>query len=287
MAIFTAADGCPVYYEQFGDRGPRIVLIPGLGGDGRFWNGVVKLLETDYRLTVVDHRGSGRSGRPQGDYSLKQIAADIAAIIKIQFPKSVKRFSDKNCGKNKRLEQERDSEIAHSALDAADLGGAAEIGLSYLISSSWAQSDARFRAIFTARAQMLEAGLLQAYQHLSHVFCYDAAYLASHEQELALHVEQAAENLAPLSVATARVWMLLAHDRLDDLAKISAPVRIVAAQDDLLIPPSLSSQIADAIAGAKFITVKGAHFHPQTHPLEFAALIRQFVQEIVSTGMAS
>jgi len=33
-----------------------------------------------------------------------------------QFPKSVKRFSDKNCGKNKELEQERDSEIAHSAL---------------------------------------------------------------------------------------------------------------------------------------------------------------------------
>jgi len=33
-----------------------------------------------------------------------------------QFPKSVKRFSDKNCGKNKALEQERDSEIAHSAL---------------------------------------------------------------------------------------------------------------------------------------------------------------------------
>jgi len=33
-----------------------------------------------------------------------------------QFPKSVKRFSDKNCGENKGLEQERDSEIAHSAL---------------------------------------------------------------------------------------------------------------------------------------------------------------------------
>jgi len=29
----------------------------------------------------------------------------------------VKRFSDKNCGKNKELEQERDSEIAHSALE--------------------------------------------------------------------------------------------------------------------------------------------------------------------------
>jgi len=33
-----------------------------------------------------------------------------------QFPKSVKRFSDKNCGKNKRLEQNRDSKIVHFAL---------------------------------------------------------------------------------------------------------------------------------------------------------------------------
>jgi len=33
-----------------------------------------------------------------------------------QFPKSVQRFSDKNCGKNKELEQECDSEIAHFAL---------------------------------------------------------------------------------------------------------------------------------------------------------------------------
>jgi len=35
-----------------------------------------------------------------------------------QFPKSVQRFSDKNCGENKGLEQTSDSEIAHSALAA-------------------------------------------------------------------------------------------------------------------------------------------------------------------------
>jgi len=34
-----------------------------------------------------------------------------------QFPKSVQRFSDKNCGKNKGLEQISDSKIAHSALE--------------------------------------------------------------------------------------------------------------------------------------------------------------------------
>jgi len=34
----------------------------------------------------------------------------------LSLPKSVKRFSDKRRGENKGLEQERDSEIAHSAL---------------------------------------------------------------------------------------------------------------------------------------------------------------------------
>jgi len=33
-----------------------------------------------------------------------------------RLPKSVQRFSDKRRGENKGLEQERDSEIAHSAL---------------------------------------------------------------------------------------------------------------------------------------------------------------------------
>jgi len=43
-------------------------------------------------------------------------AIDIFHAALEQFPKSVKRFSDKNCGENKGLEQISDSEIAHSAL---------------------------------------------------------------------------------------------------------------------------------------------------------------------------
>jgi len=39
-------------------------------------------------------------------------------LVLERLPKSVKRFSDKRRGENKELEQERDSEIAHSALTA-------------------------------------------------------------------------------------------------------------------------------------------------------------------------
>ncbi len=40
MARLRASDGCGLYYEAAGD-GPPLVLIPGLGGGGRFlgWGG--------------------------------------------------------------------------------------------------------------------------------------------------------------------------------------------------------------------------------------------------------
>ncbi|RUY05628.1 alpha/beta hydrolase, partial [Mesorhizobium sp. M7A.F.Ca.US.005.03.2.1] len=35
MPFFTAADGCRIHYQTSGIAGPRLILIPGLGGDGR------------------------------------------------------------------------------------------------------------------------------------------------------------------------------------------------------------------------------------------------------------
>jgi aminoacrylate hydrolase len=65
VAMLKAADGCSLYYERTGS-GPPVVLIPGLGGDGRFWGGVVAALKDRFDLVVVDHRGAGRSDRPAG-----------------------------------------------------------------------------------------------------------------------------------------------------------------------------------------------------------------------------
>ncbi len=61
----TAADGCNLYYERTGSE-PPVVLIPGLGGDGRFWDGVVARLADRFDSIVVDHRGAGRSAQPPG-----------------------------------------------------------------------------------------------------------------------------------------------------------------------------------------------------------------------------
>ena len=76
MATLKAADGCSLYYERSWGQDRRWFLIPGLGGDGRFWGGVVAALKDRFDFVVVDHRGAGRSDRPASPYSIGGIAYD-------------------------------------------------------------------------------------------------------------------------------------------------------------------------------------------------------------------
>lgn len=260
MAFYHAEDGCRIHYQCFGSKGPAVLLIPGLGGDGRFWNGVIARLEQDFRLIVTDHRGAGQSDRPQTGYSIPLIARDIAGLIESR--------------------GEPVHVVGHSTGGAVAQVLALDheaLGLSYTISSSWARSDARFRNLFQARAELIDAGLTETYQRLTQIFGYTAKWLAENETFCTEAITAAARNLAPLPVTAARIRMLLAHDRLNDLSRIDRRVQVIAAEQDILTPPALSQMIATAIPAAEFVRIAGAHFHPQTDPEQFASLIRQFI----------
>lgn len=49
-----------LYYEQYGD-GPEVVLVHGWGSHGGVWTDIARELSTDYRVTVPDLPGHGRS----------------------------------------------------------------------------------------------------------------------------------------------------------------------------------------------------------------------------------
>lgn len=263
MALYTAEDGCRIHYDVYGQHGPALVLIPGLGGDGRFWRGVVDALQNDFVLIVVDHRGAGRSDRPTGTYSIGRIAADVAGIVRLH-TRAVHVVGHSTGGA-----------VAQTlALDHPD------IGLSYTISSSWARADERFRNLFLARIDLIEEGLTEAYQRLTHVLGHEEIFLTQQAEQLAEAVAKAAVALKPLPVTAARLRMLLDHDRLEDLKRLHALVHVIAANQDILTPPALSAAIADAVAGARFTRLEGAHFHPLARPQPFADTVRRFVEEI-------
>jgi aminoacrylate hydrolase len=263
MSVFTASDGCRIHYEVSGS-GPAVVFVPGLGGDGRFWTGVLRALPQHYTFIVADHRGAGRSDRPEGPYSIGQIAADVIGIL-----------DQEKCGQAHFVGHSTGGAVVQTI--ALDHG---ERALSAVISGSWARSDARFRTIFNVRLALLEAGLAETYQNLAHFLSYPDDYLASHEAELFARASEAGGALQPFSVVAARIRMLLDFDRLADLSRIKLPTLVIGAGDDALLPSYYSRQIADAIPHARFHELSGGHFFPVVHPADFAARIEAFIQQV-------
>lgn len=259
--LVTLKDGCSIHVSEHGSGSP-ILFIPGLGGAASFWDAVVPHFSDSYRTIAVDHRGAGRSDRPEGPYSIELIAADSVEILG-------------------HLGLERVHVVGHST------GGriAQTIALQHpervdhlVISGSWDVPDARFELLFRTRLQVLQQAGPAAYQNLTHALGFPADWIATHGAELAQAVFSAAKNLAPLPVTIARILMLLEQGDAPDLARITAPTLVIGAPDDALVPFYHSQHLADAIPGARLEALPGAHFFPRVHPQRFAALVRAFLE---------
>jgi pimeloyl-ACP methyl ester carboxylesterase len=85
---YANINGAQIYYDTYGadppDR-PRIpvLLIHGAGNTGQAdWREVAPLLARHYRVVVPDCRGHGRSTNPGWSYHFREIADDLAVLIR-------------------------------------------------------------------------------------------------------------------------------------------------------------------------------------------------------------
>jgi pimeloyl-ACP methyl ester carboxylesterase len=73
-------NGASIYYECQG-AGPLLLLIHGLGSSGDDWAFQREDFARHFTLILPDLRGSGRSDKPSGPYSIAQFAADLWALL--------------------------------------------------------------------------------------------------------------------------------------------------------------------------------------------------------------
>lgn len=78
----TSNDGVEIHYELWGRRdGDPVLMLQGLGTDSRGWALQRLAFGRRFRCIAPDNRGTGRSGKPPGPYSLEQMALDAVAVL--------------------------------------------------------------------------------------------------------------------------------------------------------------------------------------------------------------
>ena len=72
--MFLTANGASVYCEQMGEGNKQVLLLHGWGCSTEHFRPIMQAMEKEYRMTVIDFPGHGKSSRPPdpwgvGDYA--------------------------------------------------------------------------------------------------------------------------------------------------------------------------------------------------------------------------
>ena len=247
-----------MHFEIQGSGHP-VVLMAGLGGLGAFWRPVMERLSRHHMCITFDHPGMGCSP-PSEVHTIEHIASEVQGLLD------------------------------HLGLDSAHFVGHSTGGLvaqvlaldhparvdRIVLSATWARPDRRFRDLFEARRVVLERAGFAAYNAMARLLGYPADW---YETKLAgdAPINFDASTEGDLHTAVARINMLLGFDRADELGVIRAPVLIIGASDDAIVPVTHSHDLARRLSQARMIEMQGGHFLPQTQTEPYVAALETFL----------
>lgn len=84
------ADGTPINVEIEGKAdAPPLLFSNSLGTNLHMWDDQAKTLSKHFRVIRYDQRGHGKSGAPDGPYSIERLGRDVVAILNaLQIPRA-------------------------------------------------------------------------------------------------------------------------------------------------------------------------------------------------------
>jgi len=263
MPHMKLRDGAELYYEKQGS-GPPLFLVPGLGGDGRFWDANARELARHFTVVVHDHRGTARSTLSKIKYTVEQMADDALQLIdELGFAK-VHWCGHSTGGAMGQV-------LAISQPDRIDR---------LVLSATWAKTDAFFRRLFEVRAQVLKELGPAAYVRSSALALNMPAWVRDHDQDLAAAEAKARETIPEPEIVLSRIAAIVAHDRREQLQKVRSTTLAICARDDMVTPLYFTEELVRLIPHARaYVLPDGGHFYPNVHGGEFRRVLSTFLLE--------
>ena len=175
------SNGITIHYEERGSGDPLILLM-GLGAPGSHWEDHVACYEKHFRCILVDNRGAGDSDKPNGPYTTKTMAEDVAGLMQILG-----------------IEKAR---VAGLSMGSAI---AQELALSYpkkirnlVLISSWSRCDKYTQNVFDHFKKMRSLTSPADFTQLLQLWIASAPYYEEHFVEMVQDQNKAHEFYMPL-----------------------------------------------------------------------------------------
>jgi 3-oxoadipate enol-lactonase len=253
-----------VNYKLEGDGPETIVLINGLADDLETWGFQMEdFLAAGYRVLRFDNRGVGASSKPAGPYSSRMLADDAKALVD-------------SLG------------VTGFHLMGVSMGGmiAQEYALAYgsdLHSATFACTYAapgpfcsRMFDMWAGMAPVL--GVPYVMRDVT-LWAFTVPFFEQRGEELA-EFETAMRYMdQPVHAYLAQLAVIQEHDTTSRLNQITVPTLVLAGEQDILIPVSLSRQLFTEIPGSYWATTRGGHACLWEHPAGFNQTFLEFIKQ--------
>jgi pimeloyl-ACP methyl ester carboxylesterase len=240
---YVEHEGARIWFATYGS-GPAVILLHGgLGHGGNWGYQVPALVDSGYRVVLIDSRGHGRSTRDARPFSYELMASDVLAVM----------------------------DALH--LEKACLVGWSDGACTALVLAS--HTPSRVAGVFFFACNMDPSGVkpFEATPALDRCF-------ARHSKDYA-QLSATPENFEGFVEDVGLMQRTQPNYSAEDLARISVPVTIVQSEHDEFIKREHAEHLARSIPDANLIVLDGvSHFAPLQKPEQFNTAILEFVGEL-------
>ncbi|GAB2692748.1 pyrimidine utilization protein D [Aliiglaciecola aliphaticivorans] len=259
-----------MFYEVVGlqdSTAPTVVLSSGLGGSGRFWETLIPVLESTWRIIVYDHNGTGRSPASlPNDYSIKSMSKELLALL-------------------------NDIQIQQCHFVGHALGGLVgleialqrpEILQSLVLINAWSSPNPHTLRCFNIRKALLHNCSAEVYLQMQALMLYPPDWIAENVELLNLEEQHMLKSFPDKQNLLARISALSQFDIDGQLNAITTNTLIIANKDDALVPWQRSAILANGIGNSKLhIFEYGGHACTVTITDEFNQLLLEHLNHFL------
>ena len=264
---FVSTNGIRLAYERAG-TGEPVLLIMGQAAGGIVWtmDQVPALTRAGYEAIIFDNRGVPPSDVPPGDYSLADLVADTAGLIEALG-------------------------IGPCRLVATSLGAfvATELATSRpdlvtscVLMALRSRADAFRRALDAGENVLIRAGvqLPPDYEAPISVLQMLSPATLNDDTAVPMWLDIYQMSAARRAVANGQDAIDVTSDRREALRAVPVPCRVIAFSDDLVCPPHLVAETAQAIPDCDYVEIDSCgHLGYLERPDEVNSAIIEFLEK--------